>query len=220
MKTKALELAKVKMYLCWLSSWRWAAAVFIKDKVIFITELLNSSYAISCFLSHSLDNVQYVCRGHVQPVIKSELDTGMCPCLIYEKGPLCVKKGQENECSVMHGSGYVRHSVCKVWGQRLQMGHNEWVRPEKEISFLVLSIFQQYRNPSALWPVRTTTILVIAWRANWNRVYLTSASSSDRQTGRQQSVQRVTTNTEQRHKDKSVIFQLNHDNVLFSLEWR
>lgn len=43
----------------------------------------------------------------------------------------------------MHGSGYVSHSTCKVWGQRLQMGHNERVRLEKEISFLVLSIFER-----------------------------------------------------------------------------
>lgn len=56
---------------------------------------------------------------------------------------ICVKGGQGNEHSLMHGSGYVSHSVCKVWSQRLQMGHNEWVHPEKEISFLVSSIFEQ-----------------------------------------------------------------------------
>lgn len=118
---------------------------------------------------------------------------------------LCVKKGQGNECSVMHGSGYVSHGVCKVWGQRLQMGHNEWVRPEREISFLVLSIF--VRNPSVLSPVQTTTILVITWWVNWRKVYLTSPSV---QTKRRS----IAINTEQRHKDKSVFFQLNHDNVV------
>lgn len=52
-------------------------------------------------------------------------------------------EGQGNVYSLMHGSGYVSHTSCKVWGQRLQMGHNEWVRPDEELSFLVLSNFEK-----------------------------------------------------------------------------
>lgn len=53
----------------------------------------------------------------------------------------------ENELSLMHGSGYVSHCTCKDQGQRLQMGHNECIRLEKEISFLGLSVFKREEIP-------------------------------------------------------------------------
>lgn len=66
----------------------------------------------------------------------------MCPCLMYDKGPLFVQR----EDSLMHGSGYVSHSVgyarFGVRGYRW----TQWVRPEKKISFLVLSISLAQNN--------------------------------------------------------------------------
>lgn len=84
MITKALELAK---YIC---------VVLMKDKVIFITNLLlmyfffASVHTYLCFEPLNRQCTHVLCRGHVRPVLKSELDTGMCPCMIYDKAPLYV----------------------------------------------------------------------------------------------------------------------------------
>lgn len=49
-----------------------------------------------------------------QIVLKSNLDTGLCPCLINEKYPLYVQREDRKIYSLMHGSGYVSHSVGYV----------------------------------------------------------------------------------------------------------
>lgn len=141
----------------------------------------------------------------------------MCPCLIYENGPPYVLRKDRKMSIVWCMDGVVWVITCvrfEVRGYRwdTMCGYAQ----RGQISFLVLSIFKQQETLQHCPLSKQRQSSSHHYEIIEAKFYLASRSSSDKKKDRQMDncLCSIVINTEQRHKDKSIIFHLNHDNVV------